>query len=128
VEEADLDRDFVGHVGGDDFVVLFQSPDWERRCRTVLEKFGNEVTAFFSPEDIERGGYIAEDRRGQKIFHPLASLAIGAVRIDPAALHSHRDGAGAAAEAKKQAKRTDGNSLFVERRTYPAKAEEQPVL
>jgi diguanylate cyclase (GGDEF) domain len=128
VEEADLDRDFVGHVGGDDFVVLFQSPDWERRCRTVLEKFGNEVTAFFSPEDIERGGYIAEDRRGQKIFHPLASLAIGAVRIDPAAFHSHRDVAAAAAEAKKQAKRTPGNSLFVERRTYPAKAEEQPVL
>lgn len=127
-EETDPERDFVGHVGGDDFVVLFLSPDWERRCRNVLEKFGNQVTAFFSPEDIERGGYIAEDRRGQKIFHPLASLAIGAVRIDPAAFHSHRDVAAAAAEAKKQAKRTPGNNLFVERRSYPPKADEQPAL
>lgn len=123
VEEADPDRDFVGHVGGDDFVVLFLSSDWERRCRAILEKFGADVTGFFSPEDIERGGYIAEDRRGQKIFHPLASLAIGAVRIDPAAFHSHREVAAAAADAKKQAKRTPGNSLFVERRSYPSKPE-----
>jgi len=118
---ADPERDFVGHVGGDDFVVLFQSADWERRCRDVLEGFEEEVKRFFNVEDVERGGYIAEDRRGQKIFHPLASLAIGAVRIEPNAFHSHREVAAAAAEAKKQAKRTPGNNLFIERRSYGAK-------
>jgi len=119
--QADPERDFVGHVGGDDFVVLFQSADWEQRCRAVLDDFEEEVKAFFNPDDILRGGYIAEDRRGQKIFHPLASLAIGTVRIEPSAFHSHREVAAAASEAKKQAKRTPGNSLFVERRSYSAK-------
>ena len=120
VQSADPERDFVGHVGGDDFVALFQSADWERRCRGVLAGFEEEVKRFFNAEDVERGGYIAEDRRGQKIFHPLASLAIGAVRIEPGVFHSHREVAAAAAEAKKQAKRTPGNSLFVERRSYGA--------
>ncbi|MGD9787936.1 MAG: EAL domain-containing protein [Sulfuricellaceae bacterium] len=118
---ADPERDFVGHVGGDDFVVLFLSVDWERRCRDVLARFEEEVKAFFNAEDVERGGYIAEDRRGQKIFHPLASLAIAAVHVEPACFHSHREVSAAAAEAKKQAKRTPGNSLFVERRSYGAK-------
>ena len=34
--QADPRRDFVGHVGGDDFVVLFQSDDWQRRCEATL--------------------------------------------------------------------------------------------
>jgi diguanylate cyclase (GGDEF)-like protein len=36
---ADARRDFVGHVGGDDFVVLFQSDDWETRSRQILADF-----------------------------------------------------------------------------------------
>src|SRR6202022_2619470 len=33
---CDARRDFVGHVGGHDFVVLFQSADWDRRCAQIL--------------------------------------------------------------------------------------------
>lgn len=116
-EESDPGEDFVGHVGGDDFVVLFRSGDWEARCQRILDRFGAEVMRFFSQEDVERGGYVAEDRRGQRIFHPLTSLAIGVVRAEPGRFASHREVAATAAEAKKQAKATPGNSLFVDRRS-----------
>jgi EAL domain-containing protein (putative c-di-GMP-specific phosphodiesterase class I)/CBS domain-containing protein len=36
---ADQDVDFVGHIGGDDFFMLFQSVDWERRCKQILTDF-----------------------------------------------------------------------------------------
>jgi hypothetical protein len=83
----------------------------------MLERFGTEVACFFHQEDVERGGYVAEDRRGQRVLHPLTSLAIGVVRAEPGCFASHREMAGAAAEVKKQAKAMPGNNLFIDRRT-----------
>jgi len=120
---VDGDKDFVGHVGGDDFVVLFQSTDWESRCLTVLDKMESGLGHFFRAEDVQQGGYLAEDRQGRRIFNALPSLGIGAVTIDPALFPSHREVAAYASTAKKQAKRQSGNCLFIERREYsPQKA------
>lgn len=117
-EQCDNEIDFVGHIGGDDFIVLFRSPDWEDRCRTLLERFGENVMSFFDPNDVERGGYITENRRGEKEFHKLTSLSVGAVPIQPNVFISHRDIAVVAAESKKMAKKMHGNSLFINQRNY----------
>ncbi|HJV76154.1 MAG TPA: GGDEF domain-containing protein [Noviherbaspirillum sp.] len=114
--QCDPDRDFIGHIGGDDFIILFQSEDWEERCQAILHGFATTVPAYYSAEDCERSGYISEDRRGRKVFHPLMSLSLGVVRAEPGLFESHHQIATAAAEAKKQAKKIPGNSLFIERR------------
>lgn len=116
VEACDPDRDFIGHVGGDDFVILFRSADWEARCCRALMHFEESVRDFFSQEDRQRGGYVTEDRQGREVFHPLARLSLGVVVADPGTFSSHHEIASAAAEAKKQAKRIPGDSLFIERR------------
>lgn len=113
---CDPSQDFIGHVGGDDFIILFQSADWEARCDHILKMFGECVLSFFSTEDRERGGYVTEDRQGKKVFHPLTSLSLGVVKIAPGQFRSLHQVAAAAAEAKKQAKKIPGNALFVERR------------
>ena len=118
---SDPDRDFVGHIGGDDFVVLFQSEDWEVRCRAMLAEFATSGPGFYSADDRERGGYLGEDRQGRKVFHPLMSLSVGAIRVAPHQFHSHHQIATSAAEAKKQAKKIHGNSLFLDRRQIPAR-------
>lgn len=109
--------DFVGHIGGDDFIVLFQSKDWESRCQGMLQKFAAATLAHYDAEDIEKGGIEAEDRQGNRTFHALSTLSIGAVRVDPDAFASHHEVAAAATMAKKEAKKTPGNSLFLDRRT-----------
>ncbi|WP_373997020.1 GGDEF domain-containing protein [Duganella vulcania] len=119
-ERTDADRDFVGHIGGDDFMVLFQSEDWEARCNVILQEFGRHVLDFYSIEDRERGGYLSEDRQGKKVFYSLMSLSIGAIRVDPHKYHTHHQIATAATESKKQAKKIHGNSLFMDRRQQTA--------
>lgn len=112
------ERDFVGHIGGDDFIVLFQSPDWEARCQTALRHFDAAINEIVGSEHRERGGYYCEDRRGERVFQPIPSLSIGAVKIDPDVFASHHEVSTAVTEAKRQAKRTPGNNLFIERRQY----------
>ena len=113
---CDPNRDFIGHIGGDDFIILFQSEDWEARCNAVIEEFAGVIPQFFSAEDRECGGYLSEDRRGRKVFHSLITLSLGVVRVDPGLFASHHQIATAASDAKKQAKKISGNSLFIERR------------
>lgn len=108
--------DFLGHVGGDDFIILFRSDDWESRCDSILAAFEAAAPAFFSEVDLASGGYLSEDRRGNKVFHPLVSLSLGVVKIEAQRHYSSYQIASAAAEAKRQAKAIAGNSLFVERR------------
>lgn len=119
VAYADPVLDFVGHVGGDDFIVVFQSADWETRCHEILAKIEHLIPDYYAPEDKASGGIRAEDRTGNALFYPFVSLSIGAVAIDPAVYSSHYEIASATAYAKKQAKKLHGNSLFLERRSRP---------
>ncbi len=113
---VDLQSDFVGHIGGDDFMLLLQSEDWEARCERMLVKFDEQMEALLPAEDLERGGLVSEDRRGQPAFHPFPALSIGCVRVEAHLFSSHHEISVAVSYAKKQAKKTSGSSLFVERR------------
>ena len=113
---SDPALDFVGHVGGDDFILVVRSPDFQERCQKVLQSFQEGRSRFFSEEDLRGGGYWSEDRQGRMVFHPLLSLSIGAVNIQPGLFPSHHEVSRAASIAKKEAKRLEGNSFFLERR------------
>lgn len=115
-EHADPVADFVGHIGGDDFLVLFGSDDWEARCRRIMDSFAAGSAALYTPADHAAGGYVTEDRSGQRVFTPLVSLSIGVVPVEPGRYSTHHQISSAAAVAKKEAKKIPGNSLFVERR------------
>jgi len=99
-------RDFVGHVGGDDFVLLFQSADWQTQCLHIIERFNREALALYDDEARQAGGLQAEDRQGVARFHPLTTLSIGAVVVDTRQFSRAEDVASAAALAKRQAKRS----------------------
>lgn len=124
---CDPNRDFIGHIGGDDFMILFQSEDWERRCLAMLERFSTAILDFYSSSDCERGGYISEDRQGKKVFYSLISLSLGVIKVEAHQYYTHHQIATQAAEAKKQAKKIHGNSLFLDRRqSAPSPRTEAP--
>lgn len=117
-KSVDINYDFVGHIGGDDFILICQSEDWEERCHYMLKHLEQVMPAFYSEEDRHMGGIENEDRQGNKIFYPFSSLSIGAVKVVENQFSSHHEVAAAMTIAKKEAKRMTGNSLFYERRSY----------
>ena len=61
-------RDFIGHIGGDDFMILFQSEDWETRCQAMLDDFAAAILAFYSMDDCDAAAISAKTGRGKKCF------------------------------------------------------------
>ena len=104
VSHCDPRRDFVGHVGGDDFVVLFQSDDWLDRCEQVVSSFNANALSLFDEDALKRGGIEAEDRHGVTRFFKCTTLSIGAVPIRPGTFTRAEQVASAAAAAKHKAK------------------------
>jgi diguanylate cyclase (GGDEF)-like protein len=115
--------DFIGHIGGDDFLVIFKSADWRARCEVILQQFEDRVKSYYRHEDLEQFGIWSQDRAGQHRLLPLLSLSIGSVNPDPVACKSHHDVAALASGAKHMAKKQAGNSLYIERRRHPHHAE-----
>ena len=113
---CDPNLDFIGHIGGDDFIMVMQSTDWEKRCHQALASFANTSSVLYEEKHRSIGGYSCEDRQGRIVHHPLPTLSIGVVLAVPGMFDSHHEIAEAATVAKKMAKKTSGNSLFIERR------------
>ena len=109
---CDAQHDFVGHVGGDDFVILFQSSDWQPRCERIVEEFKSLAVALFDDAGRAAKGNEAEDRDGVRRFFPCTTLSIGAVRIRRSAFDSAEKVATEAALAKHDAKRC-GEGLWI---------------
>ncbi len=112
LSHCDTQRDFVGHVGGDDFLILFQSIDWHMRCVRIVDSLAAGALELFDPQAREAGGIHTDDRHGVLRFFPCTTLSIGAVVADPGHFLKAEDVATGAAEAKHHAKKA-GNGLFV---------------
>ena len=124
---CDPKHDFIGHIGGDDFIIVLQSKDWEQRCHLALSAFAHTSAALFDKDHRSIGGYLSGDRQGRIVHHPLPTLSIGAIWVNPELFSSHHEVAEAAMVAKRMAQGKNGNSLFIERRRLhtPEVSEEQ---
>ncbi|WP_287812394.1 bifunctional diguanylate cyclase/phosphodiesterase [Pseudomonas sp.] len=114
-ERVDPNRDFVGHIGGDDFMLVLGSADWRKRLTDLLEDFQCQCRRFYRREHLEEGCFVAHNRQGQRQEFALLSLSIGVVHL-PAQDRGALDAsllAELASQAKHQAKVVPGYSIHV---------------
>lgn len=125
------DGDFVGHIGGDDFLVLWRSPDWEVRCNELLKAFGESVRIYLHDSGImhtaTEEGYCAYDRNGNQRLYQWPSVSLGIITVDACQYENYHQIAGAAAEAKALAKKISGNSMHIERRAGTSRIRDLPA-
>ena len=109
--QCDSQCDFLGHVGGDDFILLFQSLDWRTRSEQLVQEFNTQALELFDAAARNAGGIEAEDRQGVRRFFPCTTVSIGAVVIEASRFARAEDVANLAALAKHDAKRAGAGVL-----------------
>ena len=110
--------DFVGHIGGDDFIVVSTEPDAIDRLQTLPQAFAAEIPRFFDADQRERGGYEAKNRQGESQRFGFPTVSFGVLPLAGGEVESHREVSALLVELKKVAKAQAQNRVFVERRQY----------
>jgi diguanylate cyclase (GGDEF)-like protein len=108
--------DFIGHIGGDDFVVITKPENFSDICQAVCDNFDKAVPDFYSASDRERGNITGENRQGEEMIFPLATISIAVVTNEKNKSLNHIQFGEAAAEMKEQAKAIAGSVFKTDQR------------
>lgn len=108
--------DFLGHIGGDDFVLLTTPDLYPRICQAVIDAFDKTIPDFYDEEDSQRGHIVGENRQGQEVKFPLATLSIAVVTNVKRKFNNHIQYGEVAAEMKELAKTVAGSVFMVDQR------------
>jgi diguanylate cyclase (GGDEF)-like protein len=109
--------DFLGHIGGDDFILITTPDRMEPLCRSIVSAWDAESRAYYAPEDAARGTLIAPDRQGQEQVYPLVGVSVGVVTNLNRSITTMEEFSRIAAEVKAQAKTIPGSSYYIDRRS-----------
>jgi PleD family two-component response regulator len=115
IKHHGVDSDFLGHIGGDDFIIVTSPQRAEHLARTVADTFDRDVLALYEPADRNRGWIAAKDRRGNSVRFPLMSLSLAIVTQSPR-ITSYQSIGEVAAELKSFAKRQNGSFVAMDKR------------
>jgi diguanylate cyclase (GGDEF)-like protein len=112
-----LNSPFLGHVGGDDFVVVVENHHVEAAVTAFCAKFDTGRQAFFSEDDRARGFYTTLSRQGDTETHPLLSVAVSIINNKRRSFSDIRElrrmAVSLAHRCKEQVKRNQGQSAYV---------------
>lgn len=115
-QEGDAQFDFVGHIGGDDFIILCQPQHTLPVIEQAIKTFEVRRTEFHGESDCQSGSYEAHNRQGEKERFPLLSLSVGVVSSEVHKIESFAQLASLASEVKKAAKLIPDSSIVRDRR------------
>lgn len=107
---------FLGHIGGDDFVVLCDPPLAEELAKEIMARFDEQIPALYDPTDVQKGYITVTDRRDETHNFPLMTISIGIASSATRKIYSHWEASETAAEMKQFAKHQQGSSFAVDRR------------
>jgi diguanylate cyclase (GGDEF)-like protein len=108
---------FVGHVGGDDFVIVCSTDQVEKLTRCVISSFDEGVRRLHDPEDVEAGYMTLTDRQGTQRRFPLVAVSIGVALTGRRTFTDHREIVAVATEMKVVAKGQPGSAVAIDRRS-----------
>ncbi len=108
---------FVGHIGGDDFIVITSAQNSVPLSEKIIANFVQLLPQFHGTTDYNEGFYESENRKGGKEAFSLLSISIGIVNTEALNITSYAHLASAATDVKKAAKAQKGSSIIKNKRT-----------
>jgi diguanylate cyclase (GGDEF)-like protein len=107
---------FVGHIGGDDFILIVPPDIAEDVAVELLDRFDKEAPTLYDPDDSERGAIEVKDRQGNPKLFPIQSLSIGIASTRARRFTHYGEVVAVANEMKQVAKAQSGSSYAMDRR------------
>lgn len=101
---------FVGHIGGDDFVLIAEPERAEQICKCVLSEFDRQSLKFYAEEDRQKGFFTGYDRSGNQRNFPLITMTIAITSDDGSRFRDPLEMAAMAAKSKEYAKSLPGSN------------------
>ncbi len=111
-KEVGAPEDFLGHIGGDDFVIICSPERVNGFCNRVIEEFDAGIPAFYDPVDLKKGFITSLDRSDNPAVFGIMTISIAVVNTDRTLIREPKEVAMKVTELKQYAK-TFAKSLYI---------------
>lgn len=111
-KEYGADEDFLGHIGGDDFILICDPARVQTICSKIIEEFDANVIQHYDPEDAKRGYIISIDRHDKPAIFGIMTISIAVVNTDRTLIQEPREVTQKVSELKQYAK-TFAKSIYI---------------
>ncbi|MBI5872851.1 MAG: response regulator [Candidatus Omnitrophica bacterium] len=108
--------DFIGHIGGDDFVIVTTPEKIDGLTGKIIEEFEKMAPGFYNEEDRAAGFIMGKDRKGSEQKFGILSISIGVVSNEKRGITHVAQIAEIGAELKEAAKRIERSSVARDKR------------
>jgi len=116
INQTGIVNNFLGHIGGDDFVLITSIEMVDAVCSEIIKRFEISILEMYSKEDRERGYIFSLDRQGAQREFPLMTISIGVVTTEYEKITHYAQISQIASEMKQYAKSFSGSNYFINRR------------
>ena len=107
---------FIGHIGGDDFVVTLANDKAQAYAEMYIQSFDQLITQFYTAEDKKLGYIVSTNREGQIVQFPFVSVSISGVDLGQKRYKNYLEIADTCADIKHKVKMLSGSNYLFERR------------
>lgn len=77
--QTEINSAFIGHIGGDDFIVCYEGHNYNELCQAIIDQFDQEIISFYKEEHVRDGFFKAMNRYGQDTKVPLTTISIAVI-------------------------------------------------
>lgn len=118
IHQIEESENFVGHVGGDDFVAIVSKTDYDKVCQNIILEFDKFSVTYYNEIDAERGFVEVANRKGIIEQFPLTTISIAVVEVDYKRFKTTLEIGEVGAQVKHQAKTIMGSTYVINRRKF----------
>ena len=116
VHAKDEDNNFVGHIGGDDFIAIVDDDNFEEICQNIVLEFDKNIKKYFNEDGLKKGYLEVPNRKGIIEEFPLTTISVGAVEVTPGRFKNALEIGEEGAQVKHLAKTISGSTYVIDRR------------
>lgn len=118
IHQVENSNNFIGHIGGDDFVAIIGKTDYDKICQSIIAEYDKYAVDFYNEEDVERGFVEVANRRGIIEQFPLTTLSIAVLEVDSKIYKTTLEIGEIASQVKHKAKAALGSSYVINKRRF----------